>query len=285
MHGINGINGINSNVAGPTRVTAPTASLSSPDSHPTMTKQRETDPDPADDYRLSHVQRGGSYDATLSAGPFDSYMAQFEQRYLRSVLPKLFAKEKPRYLDFACGTGRITETVAPFCAESTGVDISPSMLDEARRKCPSARFVHADLTEDEVDLGLFDLITAFRFFGNAQTELRVAVLRTLHRLLRPNGCLIINSHRNPHSISALLDAMTGGSPSGMDLHYFKLKALLHSSGFEIVQSRPVGAWMYRFKLLTAVHDPARAERFEKAFGSSLLTPVAPDAIIVARKKA
>ena len=27
------------------------------------------------------------------------------------------------------------------------------------------------------------------------------------------------------------------------------------------------------------------ERFEKAFGSSLLTPVAPDAIVVARKKA
>lgn len=248
-----------------------------------MTKHGDTDLGSGDDYRSSHLERGGKYDATLAAAPFDAYMAQLEQKHLRAMVAKLFATDKPRYLDFACGTGRITATVAPLCAESVGVDISSSMLEEAKSKCPSVRFVHADLTKADVDIGSFDLISSFRFFGNAQADLREAVLRALHRLMRPNGHLIINSHRNPHSIAALLNAATGGSPSGMDLSYFKLKRMLRRCGFEIVKTQPVGVWMYRSSLQATLHDTARAERLEKTFGHALLTPFAPDAIIVARK--
>ncbi|CAN5730730.1 hypothetical protein BH11PSE8_BH11PSE8_06320 [soil metagenome] len=248
-----------------------------------MTKPAETDVDSATDYRLSHLQRGGSYDATLAAGPFDAYMAQREQVLLREIVPALFPADKPRYLDFACGTGRITGAVAPMCAEANGVDISPSMLGQARQKFPTVNFVHADLTQGSVDLGTFDLITSFRFFGNAQQDLRVAVLRTLHRLLRPAGRLVINSHRNPHSLAQLFNTLTGGPESGMDLTYFKLKSLLRECGFEIESIRPIAAWMYRFKLQTTTPDPDKAARLEQTFGSSLFATIAPDAIVVVRK--
>jgi ubiquinone/menaquinone biosynthesis C-methylase UbiE len=249
-----------------------------------MTKNGQSDIGASDDYRVSHLQRGGTYDATLAAAPFDAYMARREHQLLSRIVPALFGATKPRYLDFACGTGRVTASVAAFAAQATGVDISPSMLEEARRKCPSVRFVHADLTKDNVDLGPFDLITSFRFFGNAQPELRDSVLRTLNRLMAPRGHLIINSHRNPHSFAALLHTATGGASTGMDLTYSTLKSTLQKSGFEIARSYPIGAWMYRFGLQNAVLDPKRAERLEKVFGQSLLTPIAPDAIIVARKR-
>ena len=235
-----------------------------------------------DDYRQSHLERGSTYDATLAGSPFDAYMAQFERDYLLQLVPRLFPTTRPNYLDFACGTGRILETVAPLSREAVAVDISPSMLEEAWRKCPSVKFVHADLTKDGVDLGKFDLVTSFRFFGNAQDELRAAVLRALNRVLHVNGQLVINSHRNPHSIAALLNSVTGGK-HGMDLHYFKLKRLLREHGFEITLTRPVGFCMYRAKLMAANNAAARAGRMENIFKHGMFTPLAPDAIVVARK--
>ena len=246
-----------------------------------MTKSEKTAAD--EDYRGSHLKRGDSYDATLAAAPFDAYMARIEDEHLRRIVPALFAKGRPRYLDFACGTGRITGTVAPMCSEAVGVDISPSMIEQARRKIPTAQFVLADLTRADVDLGQFDLVTSFRFFGNAQHDLRLAVMKTLYRVLRPGGHLIINSHRNPHSLAALLHAATGGGFEGMDLHYFKVKSLLRDCGFEVVQAHPIGTWMYRSSVQSQAHEPQRSARLERRFSSPIFAPISPDVLLVARK--
>ena len=249
-----------------------------------MTKPEATPHAAADDYRHSHLQRGVTYDATLASNPFDAYMAHFEREYLVDTIPRLFKGAPSRYLDFACGTGRITETVAPLCTEAVGVDISPGMLAEASDKCPRVKFIEADITKSEVDLGTFDLATSFRFFGNAQQGLRSEVLRALHRLLRQDAYLIINSHRNPQSIAALLNAVTGGGDHLMDLHYFKFKELLRDCGFEIMHSRPVGFQLYRSKLQATADPQSAASRWrESFFRSEILTPFSPDAVIVARK--
>ena len=83
------------------------------------------------DYRHSHITKGDEYDSALDSNPWDAYMHRVEAAFLQEIVPNLFA-EKPRYLDFACGTGRITSVVAPMTAECTGVDVSESMLAEAR---------------------------------------------------------------------------------------------------------------------------------------------------------
>jgi ubiquinone/menaquinone biosynthesis C-methylase UbiE len=236
------------------------------------------------DYRRSHMESGDHYDAVLAAAPFDAYMADLEARFLRRAVPALFPSAPPRHLDFACGTGRVTEVVAPLCAQTVGVDVSSTMLEQARRKCPAVRFVQADLTQGDAGLGSFDLATAFRFFGNAQDELRRDVLQALHRALRPEGVLILDSHRNPHSLAALMHAATGGRQE-MDLHYFKLRRLLRRHGFEIRQVLPIGVWLYRSKLLNTVHDDARAQRWERRFAAPVYAPIAPDVVVVAAKSA
>src|ERR1043166_6151160 len=98
------------------------------------------------DYRERHRQRGDDYDAMITARPFDSYMDQWEQRHVREILTKVFPGKIPRYLDFACGTGRLTAVIAPWAAEVVGVDISESMLKKAEARVPSARFVRGDLS-------------------------------------------------------------------------------------------------------------------------------------------
>ena len=84
---------------------------------------------PADDYRLSHLQRGATYDAGIAASPWDDYLARAEERLVAEAFGSVLPSAAGRSLDFACGTGRITRQVEQLVFESWGVDISPSMLD------------------------------------------------------------------------------------------------------------------------------------------------------------
>lgn len=54
----------------------------------------------------------------------------------------LFGDFQPRSaLDFGCGVGRLTRPLAEITADAIGVDVSPGMLEEARRYSgPGARF-------------------------------------------------------------------------------------------------------------------------------------------------
>src|SRR6185503_10803829 len=99
-----------------------------------------------DDYRASHKHKGGVYDDTILSSPFDAYMDKWEAHHLARTLAHLFPTPIPRYLDFACGTGRITQRIEVVASESYGVDVSESMLNSARAKCRRTQFVCADLT-------------------------------------------------------------------------------------------------------------------------------------------
>ena len=236
-----------------------------------------------EDYRDSHRGRGPTYDRTIFSTPLDAYADKWEAYHLSHVLAKLHPERIPRYLDFACGTGRITQRVEGLSQESYGVDISESMLAVARNKCQRTKFVCVDLTREDPDLGLFDVVTSFRFFGNAQDELRAAALSAISRRMRPGGHLIINNHRNPRSLMALVRRMATGLHE-MDLPHTKLKSLLAVHGFDIVQRHPIGFWIIRAKL-TAAHwlESTFADKAERVFQHSVFASVAPDSLLVARK--
>ncbi len=239
---------------------------------------------PTEDYRSSHLARGDQYDDLLAKVPFDAYMADLERKHLVDIVRELFPNGVYRYLDFACGTGRVTATVAPLCKTAVGVDISASMIEVAGVKVAGASFHLADLTQDDPDLGTFDLVTSFRFFGNAQDELREGALRAIVKRMAPGGYLVINSHRNPRALYSLLDRLTGGNAGGMDLHLGKLRGLLARHGLQIRRLQPIGAWMYRAKLLNAysAEDPV-AQAKERQFSHPAFSAIAPDVVVVAQR--
>jgi SAM-dependent methyltransferase len=193
-----------------------------------------------EDYRTSHLLKGSVYDEQLQQDPFDAYISRREDEILTCLIPRLFPRRVPRYLDFACGTGRVLARVAQYADESMGIDISPSMIEQARVRCATAKLALLDLTTTDADLGTFDLITTFRFVGNAQDTLREAALAGLVRRLNRGGRLVLDSHRNPHSLHNLLHPR---SAEGQDLHFGKLCRLLARHGLEVVQTFGVGWWI------------------------------------------
>ncbi len=235
------------------------------------------------DYRESHKHRGDSYDERLEEEAFSAYMTKVEGALLRTIVPQLFPDANPVYLDFACGTGRITTIVAPMSARSFGVDISESMLEKAKLKCPATQFFHMDITRNPLNLESIDLITSFRFLGNSQDALRIEVLTELNKLLKKDGYLLINNHRNPWSLNHLLRRLTGVK-GDLDLSPRKLKKILKDTGFRITRVYGIGTWIFRNSLAQSKylnsHFAKPLEVISKLPGAHLISP---DSIIIAKK--
>ena len=237
-----------------------------------------------DDYRRSHLGRGADYDAAIASAAFDAYMARVERDLLLEIVPGLFPAGISRYLDFACGTGRVTQVVGALASHSVGVDVSPSMVEQAKEKCPQTQFVLQDLTLEPLAVAPFDLVTTFRFLGNAQPDLRSAALRALHDLVAPRGRLIVNNHRNPVSFHSLLRRLRGKA-NEPGLTFWRLRHLLEENGFEVERAYAVGAWVVRYAWRTSgVLDSERARRLDRMFQSGYVARFAPDMVVVARRR-
>lgn len=200
------------------------------------------------DYRSSHTNRGADYHETFTEHPHARMLWELEQRTIDDVIRVWFNGRVTRYLDFACGTGRVLAHVSQYADESTGVDISASMLAVARKTAPGAELILGDITREELlEDRSFDLISAFRFFPNAQPQLRSEALVGLMKLLAPNGVLITNNHLNASSTAAAVTRALGRR-SGNLVSDGEIRALLSSEGLVIEE-----AWGLGFLPMTDKH--------------------------------
>jgi SAM-dependent methyltransferase len=92
-------------------------------------------------------------------------------------------------LDFGCGTGRVTEWLVSRGGSVTGVDITPEMVDVARRRAPSANIVLLDGTKLPFSHEHFELLVSvyvLQYYVHGERTLPLE----LSRVLRPGGQLL-----------------------------------------------------------------------------------------------
>ena len=210
------------------------------------------------DYRQSHTapEKGASYDESFSSKSYRKHTWQWEQRTLLRAIDRHCAQPREiTYLDFACGTGRILSFLESRVASSSGVDVSDSMLEVASKNVHTSDLFKADLKRSNIFEGRqFSLITAFRFFSNAQPSLRQEIVILLASMLSESGCLIFNIHRNKHSSLAKMSYWYHrikdgqGSLEGVSLQ--EMAMLLDGAGLKIVQ-------VYSWGLLPIRRDDTR----------------------------
>jgi len=235
------------------------------------------------DYRHSHIGRGRDYDEGIAADPLDSYLDRREQVALLQILRQLRVGPATRILDFACGTGRLTQVLDGVAGECYAVDISESMVAVARSKCARTTFFVGDASQTRLPIPLVDVVTAFRFFGNAQLELRRAALKIIAAHLREGGYLIANNHRNPWAIRNQLARITGPH-TRLDLSPRRFRALLHECGFRITCTYGIGLALIRARWQQSITQDSRiVERFDSLTKWGGLAQLCPDMIVVAQK--
>jgi SAM-dependent methyltransferase len=195
-------------------------------------------------YTESHKSKGRDYHDTFTpeVNPHRAMLWRLEQGVLDGIVSHHLQAEKVAHLDFACGTGRVLGHFRDRFASATGVDVAPSMMAVAREVAPGAELVEADLTQRDV-LGQrrFDLITAFRFFPNAEPELRRAVIGVLARHLAPRGVLVFNNHKNRNSIRSRVARLLGRASSEPTMTDAEVRALVTQAGLRVVESIPLAS--------------------------------------------
>lgn len=98
-------------------------------------------------------------------------------------------------LDFGCGIGRLTQRLASSFDHVVGVDISPTMIEQAQalnRHGERCQYVCGKL--DQFEDERFDYIQAVYVIQHIPAKLQAATMRELLRVLKHDGLLVANIH-------------------------------------------------------------------------------------------
>lgn len=152
--------------------------------------------------------RTDPYFAVLTAAEFHGQVSgDARARFFRSgvdhidtlfsiIHERLDPTFKPqRALDFGCGVGRLLLPLSRRCREVTGVDVSPSMLAEARRNCDAEAATNVTLLQSDDSLsavrGEFDFIHSYIVLQHVPVSRGETIIRELVRRLAPDGIAMI----------------------------------------------------------------------------------------------
>jgi ubiquinone/menaquinone biosynthesis C-methylase UbiE len=131
---------------------------------------------------------------------YDLLDLPFEYGRYRQLRPLLFAGMGGLILDAGVGTGR-NFPFYPSDAKVIGIDISPAMLERARRRLGQAR-AEVELRETDVthldfpDQHFDNAVTTF-LFCVLPDELQTPALAEIKRVLKPGGILRLLEYTRP----------------------------------------------------------------------------------------
>jgi SAM-dependent methyltransferase len=114
-----------------------------------------------------------------------------------------------------------------------GIDLSPRMIEEARRFNPGIEFAQGNMLALPVDDEPWAGIAAFYAIVNFPPGDLLAVIREMRRVLRPGGWLLMSFHIGDELKH--LDELLGCAVS-LDFYFFRTEqvtANLRAAGFEI----------------------------------------------------
>ena len=144
-----------------------------------------------------------------AAAYYDEFSGRYDRErgsgYFGFINDLEFDKIRPlahnkRVLEIGCGTGLILERTHEIAEEAVGVDISPGMIEECRRKGLNTRLINVSELPFEDDS--FDLVYAFKVLPHIP-DIR-AVLSEAVRVTRPDGRMVFEFY-NVWSFKALND--------------------------------------------------------------------------------
>lgn len=140
--------------------------------------------------------------------------------------------------DVGCGPGRITAHLSELGVDAFGIDLSPGMIEVARRDHPGLRFELGSMTDlDLADGSMAGLVAWYSLIHIPDSEIR-SVFAHFKRVVRPGGPLLIGFHVGEES--QLKTEGYGGHTMKIYVHrrqHSHMSAWLNEAGFTIEAHR------------------------------------------------
>lgn len=142
-------------------------------------------------------------------------------------------------LDLCCGGGDAAIALAGRGFAVTGLDVAPRALEQAARRAPQLSWIEGLAEDPPFSAGTFDAVQISLALHEFTPEERRAVLVACHRVLKPNGVLVVVDLHAAKGVMAL--------PQAVFCHLFETETAemfladnlgdqLEEAGFELVRS-------------------------------------------------
>lgn len=137
----------------------------------------------------------------------DDREARLKSNFARELLAPFASVGRIRFLDLACGTGRHALALHDGLGGVVGLDLSESLLSQARRRQGPARplFLRGDTRHLPFPSGTFgaavNFFTSFGHFGDPAEDVRV--VREVARVLAPGGAFLSDVFNAERVVSML----------------------------------------------------------------------------------
>lgn len=141
--------------------------------------------------------------------------------------------------DVGCGPGQVGAFLAGIGAHIMGIDLSPGMVDVARKRYPGLTFEVGSLLDLPVGDGAWSGAVCAYSIIHLERDERPVAFRELARALRPGGWLLLSFHTSGEGHREGETAHLGqwwGHDVDLDFHYLSPSAIadeLREAGFDI----------------------------------------------------
>jgi len=155
-----------------------------------------------------------------------------------AVVRRARARPGLRVLDAGCGIGRISEALARRGAQVTALDFAHARLRALEARIPGGvDLVQGDVTRLPLAQRSFDLIVSTQVIEHVPEEgARRALLAAFHRLLRPDGRVLLTAYNYSLPWQRRGGAREGLHNTGIFYHCYtasELKRELQAAGFTV----------------------------------------------------
>ncbi len=146
---------------------------------------------PAREMKDPYRRIAAFYDAAVE--PFNAALREY---VLKVARPEAGMK----VLEVGCGTGTNLALFAEAGCEVSGMDLSPSMLDLAKKKLGSSGDLRlGDAADMPFDDASFDMVVAFLTLHEMPTAVRSPVVAEMARVTKRDGrLLLVDFHHGPY---------------------------------------------------------------------------------------
>ena len=214
---------------------------------------------------------------TRQAVPFSQSPSVSNQEALNLIVRSAGARPEDTVLDVACGPGLLVCAFARVVRHATGIDITPAMLEQARRAQQEQGFTNVSWQQGDVTRlpypdEHFSIVSSRFVFHHLEEPL--VVLQEMKRVCRPGGRVVVaDMAPAPEKAAALDEEERLRDPSHVRaLPEAELLALFATAGLP-----EPGVGHYRVEcelddlLSRSFPDPGDEEKIRKIFAESIAT--------------
>src|SRR5678816_4285340 len=165
-------------------------------------------------------------------------------RYYRRRLRQVFTAHVPsgqRVLEIGCATGELLAAIAPV--HGVGIDFSPLMVNEARRRHPQLTFAVADAHDLAGIEGTFDVVILSDLMNDLWDVQRV--LEQVATVCHSGTRVVVNNYSRLWEVPLSIASGLGIARPRLQQNWLTTEDvanLFHLAGFEVVRQWPELLW-------------------------------------------